>query len=508
MNRSRFALHLLSLCCLTLPLAAQEPLKWHGVELVLPTGWTSEAVEEITLLKPPGWSRDVETGEAYGLLFDDETKDLTAPDLGDTIDAAAEELLPGSTRAGDPTIGKLGALDAHTFVYKLRNDNGQFTLRIDVFAGKDGTAALFAAGKDQKLTARTKEVQALRESLAPEGAARPKKRAFGMGKKETPPEPKPTPAPGGEEPAPPTDNPLARGRKPNEPKTDDGGGDNPLAKGPRHQRIAGGREVTFQSVAIDVPKGWRVETGEDGTQLLLPPGFGESGVVEELCALCGDGSLKSLGAEDALEKIQEGLDELQPGLTLQGQPKAGQFGDLAGKTFVFTGQNEAGQAVEARLHAFDTEGGVFALLALGFPEKLKSRAGDLGAMLASLRKAGGAKGGAGGNPRELCGQWIWLSNVNANNGGGRSSQSSLVLNADGSYTYSGEVVSTNPEGAAWGSENDAGRWSLQGTTMVFQSQSGEVVRHRLEKRNHPKNNDPMIVLDGKTFVTATQRAPW
>jgi hypothetical protein len=31
----------------------------------------------------------------------------------------------------------------------------------------------------------------------------------------------------------------------------------------------------------------------------------------------------------------------------------------------------------------------------------------------------------------------------------------------------------------------------------------------LERQNHPQNtNDPMLVLDGKPYVTATQRKPW
>ncbi len=29
-----------------------------------------------------------------------------------------------------------------------------------------------------------------------------------------------------------------------------------------------------------------------------------------------------------------------------------------------------------------------------------------------------------------------------------------------------------------------------------------------EKRNHPKNGDPMIVIDGDTYVTYNQRPSW
>ena len=47
------------------------------------------------------------------------------------------------------------------------------------------------------------------------------------------------------------------------------------------------------------------------------------------------------------------------------------------------------------------------------------------------------------------------------------------------------------------------------STANAQIRSEILVSCKLEKRNHPKNvNDPMIVLDGDAFVTATQRPPW
>ena len=35
-----------------------------------------------------------------------------------------------------------------------------------------------------------------------------------------------------------------------------------------------------------------------------------------------------------------------------------------------------------------------------------------------------------------------------------------------------------------------------------------VTTYVLEKRNHPKNNEPMLVLDGQAFVTFYQKPPW
>ena len=106
----------------------------------------------------------------------------------------------------------------------------------------------------------------------------------------------------------------------------------------------------------------------------------------------------------------------------------------------------------------------------------------------------------------LAGQWVFFASFNANNGGGSSRQKVLTLRADGGYTYVAENVSTNPNGAAWGDQSDAGQWSSDGTSITFRSNGGGARTLSLEKRNHPKNKDPMLVIDGSAFVTATQRA--
>ncbi len=481
---------LLVLSAVSIPasLAAQDPLRWNGVEMTLPKGWTTKVEGPLTMLAPPDWKPGTKSGEAYGLLFDAATKDLGADDLDETIDAAAEELMPNAKRKSGPKAERLGAFDGKTYGYEVAMQNGErVELRIHVFPAKDGTAAMFALGYPAKVAARNAELTALLGSLIVEGTAKPKRRAFGLS--------------GTDKPAP------AKVEDTTEPKVDE-----PPAA-PAWKRIPGGREVVYRGVAVDIPKAWRVEPSEDGTQLLMPPGFGESGVLEEIFALCGDGSLRSLDAPDAVEKVREGLDEVQPGLRLKNAGKAVKFGGVAGRVFEFTGSNPAGQPVEARVYAFATPGdGVHALLALGFPQKLKARSPEIDAILGSMRTPGGAArsgdDAAGGVAAELVGQWVYAANVNANDGGGRSSQIVLTLRGDGSYTYRAENVSTNPLGGAWGTENDAGRWSLSGATMTFRSQSGTTTRFALEKRNHPRNNDPMLVFDGRTFVTATKRAPW
>lgn len=469
---------------------AQETVRWHGLELDLPAGWSVESAGDFTLLKPAGWKQGELTGEAYGLLFDAETPNLEDEDLTDTIDSAAEEILAGVTRQGEPVAGKLGSLPARSFRYATKNADGKpVTLTLHVLAGKDGCAALFVLGLDEKLKSREKEITAMLGSLRLEGQ-KAKKRAFGLGggKKEDG---------AGTETVPAGQVPAAKGDKP--------AGD---AEKPEFTRVSGGKELVWNGVAIDVPKDWRTQAGDDGTQILMPKGFGESGVLEEIYALCGDGSLQSLDAPDTMAKLRLALDEIQPGLSPKGDGVAAKFGALRGKTYTFVGENPEGQKVEARVFAFPTQKGIGALLALGFPASLQARQQTLDAMLASLRSKQGEGGAKGAVPAELAGQWVFFASFNANNGGGSSRQKVLTLRADGGYTYVAENVSTNPNGAAWGDQSDAGQWSSDGTSITFRSNGGGARTLSLEKRNHPKNKDPMLVIDGSAFVTATQRAPW
>lgn len=479
-----------SLLTLVAVAQAQEAVRWHGTELDLPAGWSQESTGGVLLLKPAGWKQGEQTGEAYGLLFDDETKSIDDEDLDDTIDAAADEIVAGLQRDGEPQAGKVGALAGKSYRYAgATGDGKKVAMTIHVFAGKDGCIALFTMGFTDKLASRDKELQALLGSVRLEGQKKPR-RAFGLGKQE----PADAPAPAGQ-PAPTAKPDTAPAPEVSEAPTK-----------PEFVRIPGGREVAWNGVLLDVPKDWQVQAGDDGTQLLLPPGFGQSGVLDEVYALCGDGSLRTLDGRDVLTKLQESLDEIQPGLRPKGTGTEATFGALKGKVFTFTGKTPDGDAVEARVFAFPTGNGIGALLGLGFPKSLQQREATVGAMLQSLRAA--AAGKAGAVPAELAGQWVFYVGTQANNGGGSSRQKVLTLRADGTYSFVAESVSTNPNGAAWGDRNDTGRWSVDGNRITFRSQAGPSVTYSLQKRNHRKNNDPMLVIDGDEFVTATQRAPW
>lgn len=120
--------------------------------------------------------------------------------------------------------------------------------------------------------------------------------------------------------------------------------------------------------------------------------------------------------------------------------------------------------------------------------------------------------GTGQVAMELVGKWCF-TNVNSYNQGASSSSECVTLNADGTYLYyseSSRSVNTSDYAGGTASQNeDRGTWYVQGDRLYVHSQTIGDASYKLEKRNHPKNvNDPMIVLDGRTFVTAYNKPPW
>ena len=117
-----------------------------------------------------------------------------------------------------------------------------------------------------------------------------------------------------------------------------------------------------------------------------------------------------------------------------------------------------------------------------------------------------------GSRAELVGRWCKVSSFSANAGGGSQSSACFELRNDGSYSYGAESSLSAQAPGMWGgtssSSEDAGRWSATPQTITAHSQSGSVTTYRLEKRNHPRNRDPMLCLDGVCYVTHWQKAPW
>jgi hypothetical protein len=115
--------------------------------------------------------------------------------------------------------------------------------------------------------------------------------------------------------------------------------------------------------------------------------------------------------------------------------------------------------------------------------------------------------GSGSIHAELVGKWCWSSMVNAQQGGRQSNQC-ITMEPNGAYTYVGGSDNYNPYGGATTQSADSGTWTATETTLTAHSRSGKTTVYALEKRNHPKNKDPMIVLNGQTFVTYYNKPPW
>jgi hypothetical protein len=116
--------------------------------------------------------------------------------------------------------------------------------------------------------------------------------------------------------------------------------------------------------------------------------------------------------------------------------------------------------------------------------------------------------GGGSVSADLAGKWCYVSNVYATGGGARASNSCFTLYPDGRYEYAGETDSYNKFGGATSQSADRGTWTATPTSITAHSSSGKVTIFSLEKRNHPKNNDPMLVINGQAFVTFYQKPPW
>jgi len=130
---------------------------------------------------------------------------------------------------------------------------------------------------------------------------------------------------------------------------------------------------------------------------------------------------------------------------------------------------------------------------------------------ASHAANGVANSGKGAVAGELVGKWCYV-NVNSTSSGGSSSSSCFVLNADGSYEYSGEssrsVNTPDFYGGTASQSSNRGTWWVQGDQLFYNSQTKGQGSYQFQKRNHPKNGDPMIVINGQTYVTFYNKPPW
>lgn len=269
------------------------------------------------------------------------------------------------------------------------------------------------------------------------------------------------------------------------------------------RRIEGGTPATWSGVSFDLPAGWKLQENQGAA--VLTPGNAVQG--EELFLLLSDPDTRTFDPAAVDQSIAAAVAQLNPKARPQGSPEDRTFGDVKGRALRYTAKLDDGRRGEFRVFAFEGTR-ASAIVAIGLADRLDARQTEVDALLASMTKPAAAAPAAGSSVRpELAGQWMWITNFSANSGG-RQTDTTLILRADGSFEYRYNHVSSNPFGASWGSERNSGTWTATEDSITFRD-AGGARTCTLEKRNHPKNTgDPMIIVDGKAFVTATLRAPW
>ncbi len=127
--------------------------------------------------------------------------------------------------------------------------------------------------------------------------------------------------------------------------------------------------------------------------------------------------------------------------------------------------------------------------------------GAAGAQAATAGAAGGAV------LPELVGTWCQSSFLN-NSAGTYGRSTCFTLYPNGTYKFGGESSASGQNGGAASSNSDTGTWTATANSFTANSSRSGVHVYRMEKRNHPKNNDAMLVMDGTPFTTTTLRPPW
>ncbi|MBA4853102.1 hypothetical protein [Emticicia sp. BO119] len=118
---------------------------------------------------------------------------------------------------------------------------------------------------------------------------------------------------------------------------------------------------------------------------------------------------------------------------------------------------------------------------------------------------------SGGIDQSIVGKWCW-ANTSSTYSSSYNSTKCIVINGNGTYEYYAEGSISGYGGGGYGGSNsqnsDRGTWKLDGNRIHVQSQAEGYKVYSFEKRNHPKNGEPMIVIDGDTYVTYYKKAPW
>ena len=78
------------------------------------------------------------------------------------------------------------------------------------------------------------------------------------------------------------------------------------------------------------------------------------------------------------------------------------------------------------------------------------------------------------------------------------------MSAKGYNSYGDQTFS----GGTAGQSSDKGTWRVLGNNLIVNSQTQGQITYQFSKQNHPKTGDPMIVINGRAFVTFYQKPSW
>ncbi|MCA0366050.1 MAG: hypothetical protein LCH67_18580 [Bacteroidetes bacterium] len=142
---------------------------------------------------------------------------------------------------------------------------------------------------------------------------------------------------------------------------------------------------------------------------------------------------------------------------------------------------------------------------------VRGHAGYKNTASAGNNSAGNANSGGGSIDQSIAGKWCYVSSLTNPNASSSSSRC-ININANGTYTYQAESSISGYGGGYYGGSSsqsaDSGTWRLAGNRIYVNSRNEGQKVYSFEKRNHPKNGDPMIIIDGDAYVTYYQRRPW
>lgn len=118
----------------------------------------------------------------------------------------------------------------------------------------------------------------------------------------------------------------------------------------------------------------------------------------------------------------------------------------------------------------------------------------------------------GGIDQSIVGKWCWVNVANTSYNNSSSHSRCIVIHPNGTYEYSGESSYSGDGGSytygANSQSSDYGTWTVNGNTITINSKSEGKQTLSFQKKNHPKNGDPMIIIDGDAYVTYYKKNPW